>query len=78
MNFDFLERVELAGLKSHWMDWSDERRVLVGRLILADQGHLFSDWELRGVSDELKETLLLKLEGVERNYPGVCVWICGE
>ena len=76
MNFDFLERIELAGLKSHWMDWSEERRALVGRLILADQGHLFSDWELRGVSDELKETLLLKLEGVERNYPGgVCGYV---
>ena len=34
----------------------------MGRLIPADQGHLFSDWELRGVSDELKETLLLKRE----------------
>ena len=74
MKYDFLERVELAGLKSHWMDWSQERRALVGRLILADQGHLFSDWEPSGVSDELKEALLVKLEGVERNYPG---GLCG-
>lgn len=76
MNFDFLEWVELAGLKSHWVDWSEERRALVGRLILADQGHLFSDWEMRGVSDGLKEALLLKLEGVEQNYPGgVCGYV---
>ena len=76
MNFDFLERVELAGLKSHWVDWSEERRALVGRLMLADQGHLFSDWELRGASDGAKEALLLKLEGVEQHYPGgVCGYV---
>ena len=76
MQVDWLDGVAFSGLKSHWLDWSEERCALVARLGEAGQAHLFEGGEERGVSDALKETLLEKLEGVERNYPGgVCGYI---
>ena len=76
MQMDWLDGVAFSGLKSHWLDWSEGRRALVTRLVGANQGHLFEGWELKGASDALKEVLLVKLEGVERNYPrGVCGYV---
>ena len=43
---------------------------LIVRLIEADQGHLFAEWDDPGINDEEKATFLSTLTRIDDSYPG--------